>query len=105
MKRRADHTTTGASPPTGLSGVRMRTSGETYVVLSFPIEPSPELPTELTQAERAIVELLLQGKRPPEIARRRNVSQRTVANQLQSVYRKLGVSSRGELASLLRLPA
>jgi DNA-binding CsgD family transcriptional regulator len=104
MKRRALDPQSGMKAPTGLTGVSVRAGRETYVVLSFPIQPTPELPTALTRAERAVVELVLEGKRAPEIARVRDVSLRTVANQLQSAYRKLGVSSRGELARLLRKP-
>jgi DNA-binding NarL/FixJ family response regulator len=55
----------------------------------------------LTASERAVAGLAAPGVRNSEIARARRSSTRTVANQLASVYRKLGVSGRGELAALL----
>ena len=54
----------------------------------------------LTPAERAVVALALEGCSNQEIARRRGASARTIANQLASAYRKLGVSGRAELAAL-----
>ena len=53
----------------------------------------------LTDAERATIQLALVGLRNSEIATRRSVAARTVANQLASAYRKLGVGSRAELAA------
>lgn len=56
----------------------------------------------LSPAERAVVELALAGHRASTIARLRgDRSQRTVANQLSCVFRKVGVSGRTELASRL----
>jgi DNA-binding CsgD family transcriptional regulator len=40
--------------------------------------------------------------RTKSIAAARGVSERTVGNQLQSAYRKLGVKSRAELAVRMR---
>jgi DNA-binding NarL/FixJ family response regulator len=51
----------------------------------------------LTAAERAVAEDVLRGLSNRRIAARRGVSQRTVANQLAAVYRKLAVRSRLEL--------
>lgn len=53
---------------------------------------------ELTENERAIAEDVGRGVRNADIARRRNVSERTVAKQLTRIYEKLGVTSRVELA-------
>lgn len=55
----------------------------------------------LSGAELSIVESVLQGATNCEIARERGSSARTVAHQIAAVYRKLGVSSRGELAARL----
>ena len=52
---------------------------------------------ELSVAQAAAIRL-----RSREIAERLGVSARTVDNQLQSVYRKLGVTSRDELRTALR---
>lgn len=59
------------------------------------------LPKDLTEAEAEVVRLVLDGKSNKDIAAARATSERTVANQLASIYRKLGVNSRSELASRL----
>jgi DNA-binding NarL/FixJ family response regulator len=51
----------------------------------------------LSAAEEMVVGLVLSGCSNEDIAQRRGTSQRTVANQLASAYRKLGVGSRREL--------
>ncbi|HTO68628.1 MAG TPA: helix-turn-helix transcriptional regulator [Myxococcota bacterium] len=55
----------------------------------------------LSFAERAVARLATSGRSDAEIAQQRGASARTVQNQLQSVYRKLGVHSRTELAARL----
>lgn len=50
--------------------------------------------SQLTHSERAVAALAVQGLSNAEIARLRAVKVRTVAAQLQSVFRKLGVASR-----------
>lgn len=62
--------------------------------------PDPVVRANLSDAERAIVEGLLGGKRIAMIARERGTSPRTVAHQITSTYQKLGVSSRRELLAL-----
>jgi DNA-binding CsgD family transcriptional regulator len=56
--------------------------------------------SRLSDAERAIVTSIISGKRIGAIACERGTSPRTVCNQLASVYRKLGVSSRREVLAL-----
>ena len=55
----------------------------------------------LTRAEREVVLLVLAGASSNEVAARRRTSSRTVANQLASAFRKLGVNGRTELAARL----
>lgn len=55
----------------------------------------------LSQAELACAQLVVAGSSNLEIARTRGVSPRTVANQLASVYQKLGLGGRAELAARL----
>lgn len=55
----------------------------------------------LTGAEKAVARGILQGWSNQTIARNRGARLRTVANQVQSVFRKVGVSSRAELAACL----
>jgi DNA-binding NarL/FixJ family response regulator len=62
----------------------------------------PDL-AELTTAEREIIAAALDGWSNAQIARRRQRSPRTVANQLAAAYRKLSVASRGELFAAVRL--
>jgi DNA-binding CsgD family transcriptional regulator len=53
----------------------------------------------LTPAELEVLALVLDGRDTPEVARARGSSPRTIANQVASIFRKLGVGSRAELAA------
>jgi DNA-binding CsgD family transcriptional regulator len=55
----------------------------------------------LTAGEQSVVDLALSGLSNPAIARKRQSSPRTIANQLASAYKKLGVGSRRELRARL----
>jgi DNA-binding NarL/FixJ family response regulator len=72
--------------------------GEPRLVLSFPLCP-PHWPESLSPAERAVAELVMNGASNAEIATARGTSSRTVANQIATIFQKLGVSSRVELAA------
>ncbi len=61
-------------------------------------------PTELTEMERRVAELAVEGRTNREIAAHLFVSVRTVESHLSSAYRKLGVRRRAELAARLRAP-
>jgi DNA-binding CsgD family transcriptional regulator len=54
---------------------------------------------ELSETERQIVELVVAGRRNRDVAEELSLSPNTVAWNLSKVYRKLGVSSRTELAA------
>lgn len=56
---------------------------------------------KLSAAEQEIARAAASGQRNRTIARARGVSEATVAKQLLSVYRKLGITTRTELARLL----
>jgi len=56
--------------------------------------------TELTDAERTVADLVAQGLTNKQTAKRILRSHHTVDSHLRSLYRKLGVSSRVELARL-----
>src|SRR5436190_13058546 len=71
--------------------------GKRHAVLSFDL-PDEDIPASMTGAERAVLTLLLGGRSNADIARTRRTSPRTVANQIAAIYKKLGVSSRRELA-------
>jgi DNA-binding NarL/FixJ family response regulator len=87
-------------PPPGLEVVSIEVQGRELVLLRFPI-PAPRLPRNLSRAEREVVAGVLKGHSNAEIAAHRGTSLRTVAVQLQSIFRKLGVGSRTELAAAL----
>lgn len=75
--------------------------GETLAVLSVPLGSACDL-SALTVAERDVAERASTGVSNRAIARARGTSERTVANQLASIFGKLGVGSRAELAAKLR---
>ncbi len=82
----------------GMESLRVTTQAELIVALGGPCEPAA-LPAGLTAAERTIVDMLLEGRSNRAIALRRGTSVRTVANQLQAIYDKLGVRSRREVVA------
>jgi DNA-binding CsgD family transcriptional regulator len=59
-------------------------------------------PSELTETERRVAELVAEGLSNKEVAARLFVTVRTVEANLTKVYGKLGIRSRTELASRLR---
>lgn len=59
--------------------------------------PDETLQKELTHSEFLVARLAIEGKTHAEISRIRRTSKRTIANQLAAIFRKLGVSGRGEL--------
>jgi DNA-binding NarL/FixJ family response regulator len=72
-----------------------------YLNLSMPV-PEWDMPEALTDAERAVTLAVLRGATNDQVARERRTSARTIANQLTSIFAKLGVTSRIELAHRLR---
>ncbi|MCC6665463.1 MAG: helix-turn-helix transcriptional regulator [Polyangiaceae bacterium] len=84
-------------PPSGLRASSFTLGEAEFLVLSYPAEV-PALPENLTTTEQAVATGLLAGLSNREIALRRGVAVRTVANQVASVLRKAGVRSRFELA-------
>ncbi len=71
--------------------------GVTLYVLSVPLEPT--LPDALTRSEREVVLAALRGEGNAAIADARGCATQTVANQLRSAFKKMGVNSRAELAA------
>jgi len=61
-------------------------------------------PDVLTAREADVLELLQQGCTNAEIAHRLSIGLETVRTHARNIYRKLGVSSRRDLASLSREP-
>ena len=85
---------------TGFRAVAFELEGLEFVL--FELEPKPVARSELSEAEHAVAALVVRGHSTSSIARERGVSCHTVANQLDAIYRKLDVHSRGELSALLR---
>lgn len=85
-----------------LNALRLILTGERYIpdiMLSEPSGSEPHGPggegqPALTQREREVMGLLVQGLPNKEIGRRLNIEVVTVALHLRSIYRKLGVASR-----------
>lgn len=72
-----------------------RCEGAATPLLKFTEELTP-----LTRREREIAALAAEGASSKQIASKLFLSTRTVDNHLQSVYGKLGISGRHELARL-----
>jgi len=72
--------------------------GRRYAVISWQVIGAP--PT-LTVAEREVALAVAAGVSNREIAIARGTSERTVANQLAAIYRKLSITSRSELVAVL----
>ena len=92
--------TVDVRPPTGLTAQLFDLQGLELAILEWPA-PLVRSKTEqrLTPAERDVAGLVLEGLTNRVIAERRGRSARTVANQLASIYAKLEVGSRAELAA------
>jgi DNA-binding NarL/FixJ family response regulator len=77
---------------------------EVLVVTSLPADAaglSDARLSVLTNAERQVALDVAAGLSNQAIAKKRKRAVRTIANQLASIYRKLGIASRAELAILL----
>lgn len=75
--------------------------GDTELVVVSVPKPDPANLEILTAAEAEVATLALQGLSNFGIAMERGTSERTVANQLASIYAKLRVNSRAELLAAL----
>ena len=82
----------------GADVFEVRIGTETLVVVSAPVADGVAL-DKLTPAEREVARAVLRGLTNEQVARMRGCSPRTVAVQLASIYRKLEIASRSELAA------
>jgi DNA-binding NarL/FixJ family response regulator len=85
--------------PRGLAAWRFDVEDDAFVLLEWPASSSapPAKFASLSPAEAAVVTLAVSGLSNDDIAFRRCAATRTVANQIGSAFRKLGVHSRAEL--------
>jgi DNA-binding CsgD family transcriptional regulator len=86
------------APPAEVA--RLAVHDEEVLVFSGPTAAPPEADLiALSEAERAVAYELVRGKTNADIARALGKSEHTVTNQVGSVFRKLRVGSRAELAA------
>ena len=64
--------------------------------------PANDALAELTQREREIVRLIVEGASNKEVASSLNISERTVKGHLSNVFQKLGVADRLKLVLFVR---
>jgi len=78
-------------------GVRGIWGGREHAIVE--LEPAEErsVLSSLTPHEQQVALLAIEGLSNREIAARRRTAERTVANQIASIYRKLHIRSRTEL--------
>jgi DNA-binding CsgD family transcriptional regulator len=87
------------APPSDLRVAELRAGAEHLIVLAYSLSRQRGR-SALTPAELRVVIALHDGKSNAEIADAHGTSIRTVANQVASAFRKLGVNSRAELVAL-----
>jgi len=88
-------------PPEGLAVFHIEANGTTLALLTFEVEVGSPV-ASLSNAERAVMGSILEGKSNSQIATERGTATRTVANQVARLFEKLGVRSRAELAVRFR---
>jgi DNA-binding NarL/FixJ family response regulator len=74
---------------------------QTLLSLRVPIPPRPELEVRLSSAETDVAWMVCDGLSNRDIALSRGTAERTVANQVASIFSKLGVSRRFDVAQFL----
>jgi DNA-binding CsgD family transcriptional regulator len=87
------------APPPDARLHEIEVNGERFLVVSYPLRELVAGKLSATEAEVAL--LAMNGLSNAQIAETRGTSVRTVANQMASVLRKLGVASRRQLVSVL----
>ncbi len=78
----------------GILGVRMNIQFEQVDIKK---EELMELVSQLTEAQKEVLLLKLEGKTNQEITKIRNVSLATVKSQINAIYKKLNIKNVGEL--------
>ncbi|MFL5392258.1 MAG: response regulator transcription factor [Myxococcales bacterium] len=90
--------------PQGLGAWRLDAGGDAFALLEIEIPAAdangPEFVRSLTVAEADVARMMTAGLSNAAIARRRGTAVRTIANQVASIFDKLGVRSRSELCFL-----
>ncbi|WP_430336222.1 LuxR C-terminal-related transcriptional regulator [Rhodococcus sp. ACT016] len=84
-----------------IDGGRWGTRTDEAGTPASPLSEDPR-PETLSDIERRVVHLVVQGMRSRDVAAQLYVSLRMVEKHLTSVYRKLGIRSRAELIGLIK---
>jgi DNA-binding NarL/FixJ family response regulator len=86
-------------PPSDFRAGLVDVDGTSFLVFEWLEDESPRSidSSKLTAAERDVLSLLLEASSNAAIAGHRATSERTVAKQVASVFKKTGVRSRAEL--------
>jgi len=74
---------------------------DTLLSLRVPVPPRPELEVRLSSAETDVAWMVCDGLSNRDIAVARGTAERTVANQVASIFNKLNVSRRFDVAQFL----
>jgi DNA-binding CsgD family transcriptional regulator len=103
--KRASTEADDLSSPPELRVQRFALGGDELALVSFDLAPPRVQVTSrlarLTQAEREVAALAVEGLSDLEIAHARGRSPRTIQGQLATLYRKLEVQGRRELRAAL----
>ena len=91
----------GHEPADERRAFRFVHEGQELVVISQALRTAPE--SVLTPAQWDVARAVARGASNAEIAGQRNTSVRTVANQVASILRRLGATSRAQVALKLAL--
>ncbi len=75
--------------------------GEKLLSIRCDIPPRPEIEVRLSSAEHHVAWLVCDGLSNRDIAIERGTAERTVANQIASIFHKLGVCRRFDVAQFL----
>lgn len=88
--------------PARMDRLDVRVADDELGVLSVDARPRGDAASALSASELAIASYVARGFSNARIAAERQVSPRTIANQLRSIYEKLGVTSRSQLVRATR---
>jgi DNA-binding CsgD family transcriptional regulator len=88
----------GAAAPAAIVSRRLRERG-VRAVPRGPRAATQRNPGGLSTRELEVLELLVEGLRNAEIARRLFISEKTAGHHVSAILRKLGVSNRGEASA------
>ena len=79
----------------------VKVGSETLLSIRCPIAPRPEMEVRLSNAETNVAWLISDGQSNREIAFTRGTAERTVANQVASLFTKLELSRRFDVAQFV----